>query len=332
MSHRGSPPGRGEVVATREMTDGQVTLGEGLAPLADLLDRLAGAAEPLLLTVVPLDGSPAMAEFAGEAPFRSPRWDTPLMNATSFASMAGYAAIDATRAYAHLLRHPRLLVWAPMINARAGLEAAATAFWLIEPGIAVEQRVQRGLAYRLHNARGQQRAPEGLTAARDAGNAAVQIIREVAGVNGWTISGRKQPQAKVGDEELPRPREGIRTLLSYRQGPERGAVADVSWWYYSGLTHAAPYALGQAIDRDGARPTGVGGLSEAALMTDGTVFVVAAVTLGHGLANLTEAHATRLGLDSRDIVAIDAELTEQVAALLEAIDRGKKETGSDPIG
>lgn len=170
-----------------------MTLGDGMAHLADLLDRVAGAVQSIVLKATPLDGSPAMAELAAEEPYRTPRMQTPLANTTTYASVLGYAVTDATKAYAHHLRHPDLLVWAPFVNARAGLDAAAYAFWLVEPQIGVEFRVQRGMAFRLHNAREQLRAPAELTTAKDLGRNALASIKESSVVNTAVTAARIEP-------------------------------------------------------------------------------------------------------------------------------------------
>lgn len=299
-----------------------MTLGDGMAHLADLLDGVAGAVESIVLKAMPLDGSPAMAELANEKPYQTPRMQTPLANTTTYASVLGYAASDATKAYAHHLRHPELLVWAPFVNARAGLDAAAYAFWLVEPQLGAELRVQRGMAFRLHNAREQLRAPAELTTAKDRGRSAVASIKESAAELDWTVPGKKQ-RAAVGGSELPFPKDAIDRVLSYRQDPGYESVADLSWWFYSGVTHAAPYALMQSIARDEARPTGVPGVLDAPIYISGKQMLIAAASLGRASLNLGDAHGRYLGLNLDEFHALDNEFSNLIIDMHGVMVRGE---------
>jgi len=299
-----------------------MTLGDGMAHLADLLDRVAGAVQSIVLKATPLDGSPAMAELTAEKPYRTPRMQTPLANTTTYASVLGFAVSDATKAYAHLLRHPELLVWAPFVNARAGLDAAAYAFWLVEPHAGVEFRVQRGMAFRLHNAREQLRAPAELPTAKDLGRNAVASVKESAAELDWTVSGRKQ-RAAVGGSELPFPKDAIDAVLSYRQDPGYESVADLAWWFYSGVTHAAPYALMQSIASDEARPTGVPGVLEAPIYISGKQMLIAAASLGRASLNLGDAHGRYLGLSLDELHSLDTEFSNMIVGMYGAMERGE---------
>jgi hypothetical protein len=68
---------------------------------------------------------------------------TPVTNTYGYATILGYAVVDSLKAFAHLLRRPELLVWAPFTNARSALDAAAFAFWPIEPGVSTTARIQQ---------------------------------------------------------------------------------------------------------------------------------------------------------------------------------------------
>lgn len=264
-----------------------------------------------------------MAELAGEGRFRTETLQTPVSNTLSYASVLGYAAVDALKAYAHHLRHPDLLVWAPFVAARAGLDAAGFAFWLVEPGIGVEGRVQRGLTLRLHNARQQMRAPADLPAAGEDARAAIEDIRSTASTLGWKMAGKKKT-ASVGASVLPTPRAAIHSVLAHRQAPGAESAADPSWWFYSGLTHAAPYALMQFIASNEARPTGAPGVLEAPIYISGPQLVLAAGSLGRALLNLADGHGHYLGLPLDDVHSLDVEFAETVLGMLGAMERAQQ--------
>ncbi len=306
-----------------------MTLEEGMAYLADVLDKVAGAVQPIVLRATPLVGSPAMAELAAETPYRTPLMLTPLTNTTTYASVLGFAVVDAIKAYAHHLRHPDLLVWAPFVTARAGLDAAAYAFWLIEPSIGVERRVQRGMAFRLHNAREQMRAPAQLPTAKHLGRNTVASIKESAAVFGWTIPGKKQ-RAAVGDSVLPFPKDAIHAVLSHRQDAGYQSIADLSWWFYSGVTHAAPYALMQSIASSESRSTGVPGLMEAPIHISGDSMLAAAASLGQAALNLGDAHGRYLGLSDKDLHAVDTEFSDTITGMRGAMMRGESPVDRAP--
>jgi hypothetical protein len=297
-----------------------MTLGDGMRHLADLLDEVASAVQSIVLRATPLDGGPAMSELAAEKPYRTARMQTPLANTTAYASVLGYAVCDATKAYAHHLRHPELLVWAPFVNARAGLDAAAYAFGLVEPGVGVEGRVQRGMAFRLHNAREQLRAPAELTTAKNLGTNAVASVKESAAELDWAVPAKKH-RAAVGDTRLPFAKDAIDAVLSHRQNPGYESVADLSWWFYSGVTHAAPYALMQSMASDEARPTGVPGVVEVPIYISGKLMLMAAAALGRALLNLGDAYGRYLGLSLDEIGFLDTKFSKAIVEMHGAMER-----------
>lgn len=305
-------------------------LATGLAHLADVLDEVVEAAEPLVLAVVPLDGSPAMAELVQEARYRAKLEATPLINAYSSASLLGYAVVDSVRAFSALLRAPVIPVWAPLVNARAGVEAAAQMFWLVEPGLRVEARVQRGMVMRLHNARQQQRAPADFVEAHERARAAVDDIAEQADRLGWTISGRKQQQARVGSEVQPKSRDAIHDVLRFHEDVDTEAA--VTWWFYSGVMHANPFAFMQFIGREETRPSGVAGLRSAPIMVSGRQFVFAGTTLGRAAINATTEHARLLGTDATGLQQAERSFYRNFHGALQAMERSDPISSTSSIG
>jgi hypothetical protein len=278
-------------------------LNTGMGLVADAIDEVAAAADPLVRAATPLIPSPGMSELSQEEHYRAKPESTPITNAYAYASLLGYGAVDALRAVATLLRAPVLPVWAPLVNARAGVEAAAQMYWLVEPGITAESRVQRGMVMRLHNARQQQRAPSEVRTAHEGAKAAVEDIASQSKALGWTISGKNQAYARVGAETLPKSRKAIDSVLRCRQ-PNRDTEADISWWFYSGVMHANPFAFMQFIAPD-----------------EGMHFVTAAGTAGRATINAAIAYATLLGTDRIGIDKADRRFSETILGAFKAMDR-----------
>jgi len=271
-----------------------------MATLGRALAEVTSAAEPLILDVVPRDGSPAMAELAGEAPFRAPGWETPLMNAATSSMFLAAAAVDATRGVAGLLS-TNLLVWAPIHLARAALDAAGYAYWLDEPHIGTEARAKRSLAFRMFSASGLARAPTAVTAAKDKSSEVADSVREVAAQLGWTVISRNQQRKNqpvfVDDQAVPHRRDAIHNVLAHQQPDRYDSAADITWWWYSNIAHSSPWALMQFVDRSAAEPLGVPGVTSAPLMIDGHQLLIAAAHAGFGVIGAASVHADLLGLD-----------------------------------
>lgn len=300
-----------------------MTLRDALEPAATLLEELAAAAQTILLDVLPRADSPAMEELAHEAPYRTAGTQTPLANAATHAGLLGYAAADAARAFAHLLRHDDLFLWSPAHVARAGLDAAAYAFWLIEPGIGVEARVQRQLTFRLFNARNQALAPKDVPGVRDHVQRTIECVKADASALGWKMSGRKK-RPQVGSQELPQRADAIHAVLSYRHNDAFDGIARVVWWFYSGLTHSAPWALLQFADPQAAEPTGIEGVNAMPLMISGPHLVSTAGTLGRVLSNLAYAHAALLGISDDTLTTTDERFTATIVGLLERMEAAEE--------
>jgi hypothetical protein len=295
-------------------------LNTGMAIVADAIDEVLAATEPLVLGATPLDQSPGLSELAQEKRFRATPTSTPVINTYAYASLQGYGAVDGMRALSTLLRAPRLPVWAPLVNARAGVDAAAQMFWLIEPDIGVQARVQRGMALRLHSARQQRRAPAEATSARALARTAIEGVRVQATALGWSISGKDQQYARVGDESFPHAKEAIDRVLRHRQ-PDQETMADLTWWFYSGITHATPVAFAQFISATEATDSGIPGLCTAPIYVDGRQFVAAARTLGRATINATLAYSMLLGRDTTDLEKAERQLTETVVGAFQAMGR-----------
>jgi hypothetical protein len=297
-----------------------------MAQLGDELDAVAEVAGELVLRATPMAESQAMSDIAGAAGrFVTDTLTTPIENGLSYSVVCGHAAIDSSKALAHLLRHPDLLIWAPLAVARAGLDGAARAFWLVEPGLGAERRVQRSMATRLQSAREMGRAPVPMSVPRQQSKEIIAEVKQQAIALGWTTSGRDKP-ARVGTQEIPTPKKAIEMVLAH--SGEHGVLAEMApmlWWYFSGVTHAVPWALMEAIERDEVVDlAGFPGMGEAPVMISGPRLISGAASLGRAVLNLADAHAGYLGVDTGRLRDVDAAFDRTVAELLAGMEEATR--------
>jgi hypothetical protein len=295
-------------------------LGTGMAIVADAIDAVGDAAEAVFVEAKPRDQSPGMTDISRERPFCATPGATPVVDTFAYASLLGYAAIDALRAMAIQFRAPKMTVWQPLVNARTGVEAAALVHWLMEPGIATEARVQRGMVMRLRNARQQQNAPKELVAAHKGAQAAIDSLATQAQALGWTISGKKQRCARVGTETEPTTRIAIDSVLRHRC-PDHDTEADLTWWFHSGVVRANPFAFMQFADPAQGVPTGIDGLTQVPIYIDGPMNVTAAATAGRAVTNAAHAHGFVLGLEITELEKAEQRFAETVVGTMKAMDR-----------
>jgi hypothetical protein len=312
------------------MAGGHFTLEEGMALLSEDLDAIAVTATETLLSATPMAESECMSDIAGASGrFVTNSLTTPVENGLSYAVVCGHSAIDSAKAIAHLLRHPDLLIWAPLAVARSGLDGAAKAFWLVEPGIGAERRVQRSMAVRLQSAQEMGRAPLTMPEPRERSKEIIAEIRQQATTLGWTTSGRDKP-ARVGTQEVPSPKKAIQSVLAH--SGEHDVLAEMApmlWWYFSGVTHAVPWALMEALARDEMVDlVGFPGMAQAPVMISGPRLISAAASLGRAALNLASAHARYLGFDGGRVPEVDASFDRTVAELLAGMEEAIR-TGSD---
>jgi hypothetical protein len=98
-------------------------------------------------------------------------------------------------------------------------------------------------------------------------------------------------------------------------------VADLTWWFYSGVMHANPFAFAQFISAAEAVPSGIPGLQSAPIYTDGRQFVAATGTLCRAAINATLAYSTLLGRDVANLEKAERQLSETVVGASRAMDR-----------
>lgn len=99
----------------------------------------------------PTPGSLAAAEVIEEPTFAEHIGGRPVVNARLMGTIQLAAAADHLGALCRLLELEATVLYADKVLARAGIESAARALWLLDPSIGARTRVARGLSERLHD-------------------------------------------------------------------------------------------------------------------------------------------------------------------------------------
>jgi hypothetical protein len=266
-----------------------------LKPLMDVLEGMADGAESLAGSGVAMADSPAMAEMSKEASIAGDDFEEPVHAAHTNASILRFAATDYVRQFAAMFRGQPVPVYAHLPVARASLEAAALSYWAGARGIGPTMRVQRYQAIRLRNSRELKRSP--IPEFKPQGAANMAQIRQQSANRGWAVIANEK-RIVVGEQELPGSGALIKALLSNgtdAQGLQHlGATA---WWLWSGVSHAANYALLESVDATNA-PASPLGPNTVPIFTSSRTVGFQALIVGHGFRTLVEEHRFVFGWSS----------------------------------
>lgn len=212
-----------------------------------------GALEAVLNTALvgrgasPTADSLAMREIASQYRF-SGRWGpTPVEYAYSMGALKRANAVDCSWAVLRITDRDPAPLFAHAVLARSVLENAASAYWLLEPGIGVEERIRRVLNERMYSER--QKLESGMLSDDevDRAKATMESILGEAQSRGWATSGRDRNRY-LGSAGRP----GFRTLVkNVFHSVELGAAF---YSYYSAITHGTQYGLVQSFARDAMDP------------------------------------------------------------------------------
>lgn len=164
-------------------------------------------------------------------------WTHPITDTHTFGGLTLFAACDYARGFANAIEADPTPVYAHLALLRASLEACVVSAWLNDPEIGHMERIKRGLAEQLYNAKELRRLriDDGAKERIDRWKArAVQF--------GWaTNTGSNRPTVDgVGRPSVP---SGIDELLPGKQS----GLGRVLWSYLSAVTHTAWYGLLEAL-------------------------------------------------------------------------------------
>lgn len=260
--------------------------------ISELTDAAQALAPPSGLPGV---SSRAMAERAEESTFTNPHWEEPVRASHAVGGVVAFAATDHLRSFGGLFSSEPVPVYSHLVLARAALDAAGLAYWLADTGIDTKTRIMRYSVTRLMNAGQFDRSP--LPDGKDHARRVRDSVDAGAVANGWTISRRT---GRVGTEEPPRTRRLIRTVLHDDSvfGPTESGVADVLWWYLSGATHSASYALMQSVKIHEEATKTFGGEPMAAIYTSSEGVMLIGLTIARAYTNAYGEWARLMGWQS----------------------------------
>ena len=263
---------------------------DGLKGMADAAHLLAGTGGTLA-------NSPAMSEIAHEPQIIGEDFDEPVHAAHSNASILRFASTDSVRQFARLFDSQPIPVYSHLAVARSGLECAALSFWLIDRRIDVKTRVQRYQLIRLHNAKQMQQSP--IPEYGEQGKRLRTKVREQCSTRSWQVIANEK-NIEVEHQRVPGSGKLIKELIA--QGgnmPDLGLGATI-WWFQSGVTHGATYALTESMEISNPDNTSPFVTNQVSILTNSRSVLLQAVVLGFGFQTLIDEHRHMFGWSSEE--------------------------------
>lgn len=285
-------------------------VSEVLKDFVDAVDDYAVSAQeatgdPLML------GTEASAEVGTEGRLAWRSQTEPVLGAHSTIRMGHFFVLDAYRSLARLTIAERPTVYGPFVLARSLLDAAAWVYWLSEPGIGADNRVQRNLALRIAELHEQvvPNRPE-LRSTRGQARRERRELEQFCRHHGWGIqnANRNQP-LRVGSQSLPGRRSLIDRLFRNEEQVEISAgLGATLWWFLSGFAHAGMDGLMHVVERNPSTdPTEGSGL----IYVRADSFVWLLVATGRATIATTRRRMALFGEPDKSLVEKQATLERQ---------------------
>jgi hypothetical protein len=267
-------------------------------------------------------GTPASGEISKEPALRYGWNFEPVRTAHTFVRLGNFFVVDQLRTLARLMTMSPPAVYGPFVVTRSLLDAAGVAYWLAEPGIGADRRIQRRLVVDLFDA-SEQRIPDRKELAVKAAEvkAIPARIEAFCVHHGWKF--RAGP-VLVGSEQRPsRPK-----LIGAAVDPDASALATglgaTLWWFLSGHTHGGSDALLSVVEpAAGADPAA----PNAVVVVDGVKLVWMVVAASRAARRLTERRAALFGDMAPDVESAGKDLDGQLLRYLEAAQSGRLPAG-----
>jgi hypothetical protein len=253
-----------------------------VAPVRDALSGLLDASDEVRDAAgsLPAADSPAMAEVAQESNFRGgePWGADPVGAAHSQAQLLVFAAEDCARSLVRLLAPGPTPVYSHTVVARATLELAGRAWWLLEPAISVRLRIARGMNERIYALSQQIRLPlpaEEREGARKRRTALLDEGSKLKFKKGRVD--RKTPPHL--DERRPGQTELIKSMLRMENDESLGAFV---YGFYSAVAHGTLFGLTSSVSSEHPNMPKTPGVTWGAIVTSSgdVVSVLSAVIIG----------------------------------------------------
>src|SRR4051812_33173785 len=220
-----------------------------VAPGRDALDRLVAASRQLQQERrhLPAAESQAMSERAeGSELTGKPPWDeNPAAAAHETAGVVIVGAEDHATALVRLLRDPIAPLFAHIVLARACLEHAAKAWWMLDPTIGVRLRIARGLNERLYSFAEVARLPLSDETRETAKERALALVAQAEGHSFRKLPAKRREPATL-EERRPTQSDIVGQLLKAGDDETLGRV---TYRFYSAVAHGSVFGLLQSASR-----------------------------------------------------------------------------------
>jgi hypothetical protein len=207
---------------------------EAIAPVRDELQRLVELIDPAP-SVLPSVESPAMKELDLERSFIGDWGTEPVNHAHVIGSWKRILAVDCAKAMIRDLHEDPPPLFAHKVLSRAVIENAASAAWILEPGVSIKQRIARGRNERIFSAKEVLRLPDLPDEQRTRSKTIIATIKRTARELGFSVTANGWIE-----EDRPRFTRLLQWMLSDDLG---GMIAN----YYSAVAHGTQYGLSSAV-------------------------------------------------------------------------------------
>ena len=268
-------------------------------------------------------GTASSAEIVSEPVLRFGWNAEPVRTAHSLVRLGHFFVIDQLRTLARLATMNPPAVYAPYVVTRSLLDTAGITYWLAEPHIGPEKRVQRRLVSDLLEAAAQ-RIPDRpeLAAKVDEVRNVPFRIEEFCTHHSWQF-GNGQPPI-VGSETRPNRPQLIGAVIDSDPTAVANGLGGTLWWFLSGHTHGSADALISLVtasnDTDPTRPN-------ALLVVDAVKLVWLLVAAGKAARRVTDRRQALFGDMDTKIESLGIALDRQLLRYLEAAQTGQLPSG-----
>jgi hypothetical protein len=259
-----------------------------IAPTRDALGGLIKASRSLAEERgrLPSAESYAIAERnEGDVIKAPPPWDKyPASAAQEVAGVILFAAEDNALAMVRVLESDPVSVFAHIVLARACLENASRAWWMLEPAIGVRRRIARRVNERLESLTELSRFPLSADFKQEAHEKAAALVAVSEDVGFGKLPSRRNHPPEIV-ERRPSKTELVKGLLADKRDT---TIGDVVYRYSSAVTHGLMAGLGLSLASGWPRPPKGVGEAWAAIHTSSAdvVNIMTAVVVGFGRASI----------------------------------------------
>jgi len=185
--------------------------------------------------ILPDADSPAMREISQQSEFEGDWGNEPVEHTHVLGVWKRTLATDCAHAMIRDLHEDPAPVFAYKVLSRAVIENAASAAWLLEPGIGIRLRIARGRNERLHSARQMLRLEWLPEEEKERSQQIVDTITRVGAQLGFSMTRRRW---------LEEDRPGFTALVRWVLGDDLGTTVAS---YLSAVAHGTQYGLASAV-------------------------------------------------------------------------------------